>query len=115
MCRLFFSLRAKTIESDIFDVLICFFDGLRETSNMVFDLIHLMYYCEWCFFMQVLVGSPASVDCFSFGQPRLKKTDIFDVLICFFDGPRDSSNMVFDIIHLTFYCEWAFFHAPAHW
>ena len=34
---------AKTIETDIFEVLICFFDALWETSNMVFVLIHFIY------------------------------------------------------------------------
>ena len=45
--------------------------------------------------MHLLVGSPASVDCISVGQPRFKKMDISVVLICFSDGPRKTSNSVF--------------------
>ena len=60
------------------------FDGIREKSKMVFVLIHLMCYCEWGFFMHLLVGSPVSVDCFSVGQPRLKKR-IFSMFLCLFD------------------------------
>ena len=47
------------------------FDGLRETSNMVFDHILMMFYCEWCFLIHLLVDSPAIVDCLSVGQPTL--------------------------------------------
>ena len=32
------------------------FDGLRETSIMVFVLIHLMFYCEWGFWRTSLFG-----------------------------------------------------------
>ena len=45
--------------------------SLLTTSNMVFVLVHLMCFCEWCFFMHPLVGSPGSVDCFSVDQRRL--------------------------------------------
>ena len=66
-CRLCFSWPAETIKTDIFEVLICFVDGLWEISNVVFVLIHFIYYCEWGFFMHLLVGGPASVDCVSVG------------------------------------------------
>ena len=48
-CRLFFSWPAKITKTDIFEVLICFFDALREASIMVFVLIRFTYYCEWGF------------------------------------------------------------------
>ena len=52
------------------------FDGLRETSNMIFVLIQLMYFCEWGFIYAPArwyypASSPVSVDCFSVGQLRL--------------------------------------------
>ena len=56
---------------------------------MVFDLIHLMYYCEWCFFMQVLVGSPASIDFFSTVCPaKLIKKQVFSK--SFYDYSRET-------------------------
>ena len=32
-----------------------------------------------------------------------------------FDETRETSNMVFVLIHLMCYCEWGFFYAPARW
>ena len=107
-CRLFFSWPAKIIKTNILEVLVGFFDGLPETFNMVFDLIQFLQYCEWGFLCTCsLVVLPVST-VFQLASQDYEKTDIFEVLICFFDGLPETSNMVFDIIHFMQYCEWGF-------
>ena len=89
------------------EVLVGFFDGLPETFNMVFDLIHFLQYCEWSFLCTCsLVALPVST-VFQLASQEYKN-GYFEVLIAFFDGLPETSNMVFDLIHFLQYCELGF-------